>query len=77
MSPLEIFEYKNQWMNKNPFTVQYHSDSDWKAKQWCKANVERQSYKLLEYTDVYEHTACFENADDANSFLEYMNDPAL
>lgn len=72
MTPQEIFEYKNRWMNNDPWCIPFHSDLQSRAISWCKENLQSYEYKLIEYTDVYEHTLCFEKKEHANRFEEYI-----
>jgi len=69
MTPQDIAEYKQRWMstgNNNP--VRLHSDLDTQGKTWCRRNLERQQWSMATWTDVYEHTFFFENADHAKLF---------
>ncbi len=69
MTPQEIAEYKQRWMrtgNNNP--VRLHSDLDTQGKTWCRRNLERHQWSMTTWTNVYEHTFFFENADHAELF---------
>lgn len=71
MTPQEIFEYKQKWMstgNNNP--VRLHSDLDTKGKDWCRKRLERQSWSMTTWTNVYEHTFYFESEIHANEFAK-------
>ena len=74
MLPLEIFDHKRRWKPEG-FRVTLHSDWRSMAKDWCKANIEQQSWDVNEYTDVYEDTWFFEHLEDSRSFIkELKND---
>jgi hypothetical protein len=64
--PLEIFEYKLNW--RPGYTVRLHSDLRLQAKEWCKKNCDMHEWELNEYTNVYEHTFCFEKKQHADTF---------
>lgn len=66
MTPQEIFEYKLGW--SPGISVAIHSDLDWKAKNWCRKNLDRQYWAMDLYTDVYEHTFRFEHEHHAKQF---------
>lgn len=72
MTPIEIFEYKNKWMRTSPFCVKTHEDFDSDGKQWCRSNLKQHQWNFIHYTDVYEHTFCFEHEDDKNRFEEFL-----
>ena len=75
MTPQEIFEYKQRW--KPGYSVRLHSDLVNEAKTWCRRRIERQSWSMTEWTNVYEHTFHFESEIHANEFTkqwpEYTN----
>ena len=68
MTPQEIVEYKQRWMNNSPSRVKIHSDSEWACKLWCKNNIPQHQWKFTEYTNNYEHTIWFEIPDHAQQF---------
>jgi len=65
-TPQEITDYKNSW--RPGYAVTLHSDLDTQGKDWCRKNLERWQWSFTSYTDVYEHTFCFEHKHDANVF---------
>lgn len=73
MTPQEIFEYKNRWMNNNPFCIEVGEDVDFKGKQWCKQNLQPHQWKFIEYSGMYEHMFCFEQEHHMNQFERYVN----
>ena len=70
MTPLEIFDYKNNWMSKGAYSVKVHSDRDLDAKIWCRKNLEQQQWVMRTWSGVYEHTFYFENEDHATRFAD-------
>jgi len=68
MTPQEIFEYKQKWMQAVNNTVRIHSDLRLSAKDYCRSNIHKSQWSQKEYTAVYEDTFFFENADDAEKF---------
>jgi hypothetical protein len=68
MTPAEIFEYKNNW--KPGYTVRLHSDLVDQGKTWCRRRLERHTWSMTEYTNVYEHTFHFEDEIHANEFAK-------
>jgi len=77
MTPLEIAEYKQQWMSNGACAVRLHSDLDSQGKTWCRRNLGRHQWKMNTWTDVYEHTFYFELQEHAAIFAqqwpEYVN----
>jgi len=71
ITPIEIDEYKTKWL-KNAHFVTVNEDLDIEGKTWCRKNVERQRWSFSKYTDVYEHTFYFEDADTAQAFKEWL-----
>ena len=69
MSPQEISDYKMKW-KPNGFAIPFHSDLDWKAKDWCRKHLQRHQWSMDTYTDVYEHTMFFELKEHADEFNE-------
>jgi len=74
MLPLEIFEHKRRWKPEG-FRVTLHSDWRDQAKSWCKTHVDKQSWDVVEYTDVYGDTWLFEHLEDSDMFMkEFKSD---
>lgn len=75
MTPIEIFEYKQQW--KPGYSVRLHSDLRSRGKDFCKAQFLKQHWDISTFTDVYEDTFMFEHRIDADQFAsqwpEYTN----
>lgn len=72
MTPQEIFEYRLRW--KPGTCVAVHSDLENRAKTWCNKNVPKHQWTTVEYTDVYEHTYCFESVEAAEKFnIEFQD----
>ena len=69
MTPQEIADYKQQWM-QDCFHVRLHSDLDVQGKDWCRRNLERWQWKMNTYTNVYEHTFYFELEEHALTFSQ-------
>lgn len=67
MTPQEIFEYKQSWKNR-AFEVPFHSDYDWRAKDWCRRNLQRHQWSMTSWTGAYEHTMLFEHLHHAQNF---------
>lgn len=65
-TPQEIDDHKRKWYPG--YVVGYHTDHKIAARDWVKDHVPQCSYKHKDYTDVYEHTYCFENYKDAYDF---------
>jgi hypothetical protein len=72
MTPQEIHEYKNRWMSNSSFSVAVNEDHDFDGKQWCKSNLKQHQWHFLKYTDMYEHTFCFEAEEDMNKFKQHF-----
>lgn len=72
MTPVEIFEYKNIWMRANPFCIKTHEDFALHGKRWCRANLKQHQWNFIQYTNVYEHTFCFEHEDDKKRFEDFL-----
>ena len=68
MTPQEINDYKLKWLPG--YTVRLHSDLDWKGKDWCRKQLERQAWSFTAWTYNYEHTFHFENQSTAQTFIE-------
>lgn len=66
MTPIEIFEHKTRWMPG--YKIAIHSDMREAAKAWCENNLEKQSWKHVKYSDVYEDSVHFEFLCDARAF---------
>ena len=67
MTPLEIIEYKRNWMPGK--VVRLHSDLRSTATAWCK-QLGQHEYNFAKYTDVYEDTFYFENEKIGQIFEE-------
>ena len=65
MTPIEIFEYKQNW-KKDGYAVPFHSDWDLYVREWLK-DLPKTAWIWQEYTDVYEHTCLFEMKNDAEA----------
>ena len=72
MTPQEIFDHKNSW--RPGVKIQIHSDCESRAREWCKTNLQTQQWHVLEYTDVYAHTFCFEHANHSVEFQREFTD---
>ena len=72
MTPQEIFEYKMRW--SPGYSVPIHSDLDWKAKDWCRKNMDRHRWSMDTWTNNYEHTFRFERKHDADLFASTFNE---
>lgn len=70
MTPQEIFDYKNRW--KPGHTVRLHSDLEDRGKEWCKRALEKHQWDMVKWTDVYEHTFCFEDIIAGQNFAMEM-----
>jgi hypothetical protein len=70
MTPIEIHEYKLKWLPG--YTVAIHSDNTDKGKTWCRRNLSRHEWSMTSWTNVYEHTFCFEKEKDATTFASIM-----
>ena len=66
VTPLEIFDYKRNWMPG--YKVRLHSDLDVRGKDWCRKNLERHKCSMAPWTAVYEHTFHFEDDEAAKKF---------
>jgi hypothetical protein len=77
LTPVEIFEYKQRWMQKNPYPVRLHSDLRSQGKDFCKVQMFKHQWNHVQFTDVYEDTFYFEYKQDADSFAaqwpQYVN----
>ena len=72
MTPIEIFEYKKKWQRNHHYSVRLHSDLQRQGKDWCKVQLMKHQWDIVEYTDVYEHTFVFEHRIDQNCFAAAM-----
>lgn len=72
MTPIEIDDYKTTWL-KNAHVVTVNEDLDVDGKSWCRKNVERHRWSFSRYTDIYEHTFYFENAQTAKDFESWCD----
>ena len=67
MTPVEIFEYKQKWMPG--YSVRIHSDLRTQGKTWVK-QLDKREWNHTKWTDVYEDTFHFENANIGQQFEE-------
>lgn len=67
MSPVEIFEYKQQWRPR-AYVVEVHSDLEHDHKQWCRENLESHRWHFSKLVDNYTNAFMFENENDAQLF---------
>jgi hypothetical protein len=75
VTPLEIFEYKRKWMSGSSNYVLVHSDLEFEAKQWCKANLKQHQWHIVKYTDHYEDTFLFQTKEFKDAFEKGYYDP--
>ncbi len=68
MTPQDMADYKMRWKMAGGHRVLSHSDWHIEHKDWCRRNVERQSWSFEIYTGAYEHTFWFELEKDAEAF---------
>lgn len=68
MTPIEIFEYKQNWLRKGGYAVRLHSDLRDQGKDYCKVQLHKHQWDFKKWSDVYEDTFWFEYAQDAKSF---------
>lgn len=72
MTPQEIVDYKMRWLPGH--SVRLHSDLDIAGKDWCRRTLEQHQWSFAKYTNVYEHTFCFEDIRVAQNFeMEFSN----
>jgi hypothetical protein len=74
MTPQEIFEYKQRWMQAGNHPVRIHSDLRSRAKDWCKVQMHSCQWLHRQHTNVYEDTFFFQHPQDANSFRKYFKE---
>lgn len=74
MTPQEISEYKQRWMNNGAFQIRVHSDLEFECKLWCKKNLEQHQWKFAKYTDHYEHSFYFERQMMSQQFAQEFYD---
>ena len=72
MLPLEIFDYKRNWMPGHEVVV--HSDLRDHAKDWCKTRLEKHQYAIKTWTHIYAFTYCFEREEVAALFMQEFKD---
>lgn len=70
MTPQDIFEFKLRWEER--YQVFVHSDLEHKATSWCKSNVDKHLWHMLDHTNVYEHTYLFRYQEHAKMFETYL-----
>lgn len=66
LTPQTISDHKRSWLPGYQITL--HSDLEKQGKAWCKKMLSVQSWHFQKYTNVYEHTFCFEHQDAAQNF---------
>jgi hypothetical protein len=66
MTPQDIDDYKRHWLPG--YLVKLHSDLDVDGKTWCRRQLERHTWSMSKWTDVYEHTFHFEDIMAAQNF---------
>lgn len=71
-TPQDIFEYKQRWMNNGGFCLPVDEFLDFKGIMWCKQHLEPHQWGWKKWTNVYEHTFCFEDKDVRDKFERYM-----
>jgi hypothetical protein len=69
-TPQEIFDYKTKWLTNGGKPVPIHSDMEFEAKQWCKANLQPHEWGFVKYTQMYEDTFWFETLEASQKFEE-------
>lgn len=72
MTPQEIFEYKLRWHKISSNIVKVHSDLEFDAKRWCRANLKQHQWDYSKFTDMYEDTFYFETAEMKDNFERFM-----
>ena len=72
MLPHEIFEYRFKWLPGYQATL--HTDLEMQGTQWCKDALAKQEWDKITFTDIYEHTFCFEDKRDRDLFVERFKD---
>jgi hypothetical protein len=77
MTPLQIFEYKNNWMASGGVGVRMHSDLDTEAKTWCRENLQQHQWLMRSWSSLYEHTFWFETAECAVKFTDRFSEWAV
>ena len=79
MTPIQIFEYKQRWMQSNNHPVCIHSDLRREAKEYCRTQLFKHQWVHKEYTNVYEDTFFFERSQDEidfrNKFKKWLTRP--
>lgn len=76
MKPLEIYDYKRQWIPKGHVVV-VHSDWRWECKDWIKSHLRQHQWHMKEFTGVYEDTYMFESEVMANKFQKQFSEQAV
>ena len=72
MTPEDIAEYKQKWMELNNNPVEINAEDDVKGKDWCRKNLERYQWSFRSWTDTKLHTFYFEEKMSAEIFKKYM-----
>jgi hypothetical protein len=73
MTPQEIYEYKFTWLKSCNSYVKVNEDHDYLVKDWCKKNLKQHQWHFVRYTDIYEHTICFETEEFKSQFMDYFS----
>jgi hypothetical protein len=68
MTPQEIDDYKRNWLPRQSWNVQLHSDLETNGKEWCRFMCRKEEWHFKRWTDVYAHTFCFEDLKAAQTF---------
>ena len=76
MLPLEIYDYKRQWIYKG-HSVSVHSDWRWSCKAWIKSQLLQHQWHMKEFTNVYEDTYLFESEVMANKFKAQFSEQVV
>ena len=67
MTPNEIVDYKRSWID-TATAVRLHSDLRLHGIEWCKGHCAQWEFGFTLWTDIYEHTFIFEDANIAREF---------
>lgn len=71
LTAYEIFHYKLTWMRKTPcYYSCVHCDYRRDAIEWCKNNLEKQQWKEVYFTDIYQDTFYFETDEFKRRFID-------
>lgn len=71
MSPQQIFDYKRKWlMSQNNHIAFIHIDVSDKCIEWCKENLNKESWDFKKWLEVYHHAILFEKETDLANFQD-------